>query len=114
MAEEFFMYGEDVLLSWQILRKNKKAIGVENATVEHEGTGSSVHGDIFYEYQVARGHILLARKTATNMMQLILFLAGRALFLSARGVVRAARFRKIAPLLAFFYAWTGKDFSPLS
>jgi N-acetylglucosaminyl-diphospho-decaprenol L-rhamnosyltransferase len=110
--ESFFMYGEDVLLAWQVQKNNRKVKCLQDALVYHEGTGSSAQGDLFYEYHVARGHVLLARKLAKNIMEQILGFLGRVIFLSLRGLVRSIRFRKTAPLLAAILAWSRIDILP--
>ncbi|RKY70746.1 MAG: hypothetical protein DRP97_03190 [Candidatus Latescibacterota bacterium] len=103
--EDFFMYGEDVHLGWRLQQQGEKMICREDIEVIHEGTGSSRHGDLFYEYHVAHGHILLAMKTANNRFQLALFLLGRFFYLFTRSIIRALRYRKLSPILAFFLCW---------
>ena len=107
--EGFFMYGEDVLLGWQVIRDGKTSLCVGDAGVKHLGTGSSKKGDLFYEYHLARGHVLLAHKTARNRLELFLYLAGRVLYLSARAMVRCTRYRSFSPMTAFLLAWTNRD-----
>ena len=52
--EDFFMYGEDVLLSWRAHQAGLSVTCADHIRVSHEGTGSSSHGGLFFEYHVAR------------------------------------------------------------
>ena len=98
--EDFFMYGEDVELSWRLRRSGNNIACVKQATVRHEGTGSSRQVSFFYEYHLVRGHFLLARKLAQYTWQIPLFYCGRLSTLSARALLRAFRFRSIVPIKA--------------
>ena len=98
--EDFFMYGEDVELSWRVKQYGKQLICAQNAYLYHEGTGSSNKGDLFYEYHMARGHILLALKIYNKWFQLPIYITGRGLYLSTRSVVRSLRYKKITPIIA--------------
>lgn len=103
--EDFFMYGEDVHLSWRIQKSGKKILCARDVKILHEGTGSSNHGDLFYEYHVARGHILLALKTCEHIYDLPLAIAGRILYLSVRALIRSLRYFNPNPLIAFILCW---------
>lgn len=103
--EDFFMYGEDVILSWKIQRQGDAILCMDDIRVYHEGTGSSSHGGFFYEYHTARGHILIALKTAEGFPELLLFLSGRVLYLTARALIRTWRHRNLSPVLALFSCW---------
>ena len=108
----FFMYGEDVALTWKAKRLG---LGVECADaveINHVGSASSKHGEYFYEYHVARGHVLLARRLARHNWEIPLMYLGRFFYLSARAIVRAARFGSIAPLCALLTAWFAIDVRP--
>lgn len=106
--EDFFMYGEDIDLTARAVRTGRAIVCVEHLLVIHEGSGSSRHGGLFYEYQVARGHVLLAGKLADHRVTRILFTAGRALYLTARAMVRSLRYRRRTPIRALLLAWTGR------
>lgn len=103
--EDFFIYGEDAFLAWRLQSKGLKLICTDDIRVIHEGTGSSSHGGLFYEYHVARGHILLALKTWETFYELPLFIMGRILYLSSRSILRSLRYRSITPILALFLCW---------
>lgn len=107
----FFMYGEDILLNWRVYRAGFKTVSVAQAEVSHEGTGSSRQGDLFYEYHVARGHILLAFKMTRHLAEVPLLLAGRAGLLLVRACLRALRYRTLAPILAYALCWFDIDVS---
>lgn len=112
--EAFFMYGEDVELTARALRTGGRIACIDHLLAIHEGTGSSSQGKPFYEYHVARGHILLARMLAQNPRQRTLMLLGRMIFLTARAFLRALRYRTTVPLRALTAAWkgTGDHFTP--
>jgi N-acetylglucosaminyl-diphospho-decaprenol L-rhamnosyltransferase len=103
--EDFFMYGEDAYLSWKLQNNGQKVLCAEDIHIVHEGTGSSSHGGLFYEYHIARGHILLATKTWEHSYELPLFIMGRILYLSTRALVRSLRYFNLAPIYAIFLCW---------
>jgi N-acetylglucosaminyl-diphospho-decaprenol L-rhamnosyltransferase len=98
--EDFFMYGEDIALCWRLRQSGWDTACVSQAIVRHEGTGSSRQGGIYYEYHLARMHILLARKLARRRWEIPFLYFGRLLTLSARAIVRAIRFRSLVPIKA--------------
>lgn len=112
--EAFFMYGEDVELNLRAQRHGREAACVDQMLVIHEGSGSSAHGAWFYEYHVARCHVLLANRLARNRVQGWAFISGRILYLGARALVRALRYRRLAPLRAYFACWGSTVGTPLS
>ena len=102
--EDFFMYGEDVELSWRLRLSGWETACVSQARVLHEGTGSSHHGGLFYEHHVARGHLLLAKKLAKHRWEVPCLYLGSLLTLSARAVLRAIRFQSFVPISAWIKA----------
>jgi GT2 family glycosyltransferase len=103
--EDFFMYGEDTLLGWRLVRSGKKAFRVGDAFVCHGSTGSSRRGQWFYEYHMARAHVLLAMKTMRHPIEAPLLLASKSISLCLRALWRSLRFCNLVPLKAFFMAW---------
>lgn len=103
--EAFFMYGEDVLLSWKAERAGFAIDVVPEVATVHEGTASSKHGEFFYEYQVARGHVLLASRLARSYWELPVMYLGRMGYLGLRSVLRSVRFRTLVPAVAAVAAW---------
>lgn len=102
--EDFFMYGEDVELSWRLLRSGWNTTCVNQATVLHEGTGSSHQGGFFYEYHVARGHLLLAGKLIRHLWEIPFCYFGKLLTISIRAITRAIRFRSLVSITAWISA----------
>ncbi|MDD4239505.1 MAG: glycosyltransferase family 2 protein [Desulfotomaculaceae bacterium] len=102
--EDFFMYGEDVELCWRLRLSGWNISCVKEATVLHEGVGSSFQGGNFYEYYMARGHILLARKLNKRRWGMPFLYIGRLLTLSARAVLRSIRFRSMIPITGWISA----------
>lgn len=102
--EDFFMYGEDVELSWRLCLAGYNIACVQQATVCHEGMGSSSQGGFFYDYHLVRGHLLLAKKLARHTWHIPLFYLGRLATISARAVLRAFRFHSLVPIKASFLA----------
>lgn len=103
--EDFFMYGEDTLLGWQMIRDGKAMLCNKDAVVRHIGHGSSQQGKMFYEYHMARAHVLLALKTWRNPLEIPLLLFTKVLGLALRALQRSRNYRSATPLLAFFLAW---------
>lgn len=107
--EDFFMYGEDTLLGWRLSRAGKKPLRLDDAFVRHDGAGSSRRGHLFYEYHMARAHVLLARKTWRHPLEIPILLASKCVGLSLRALWRSLRFGNIVPLKALFMAWRPLD-----
>ena len=96
----FFMSGEDVALAWRARRLGMRSLCETSARVRHEGSSSSGVGSLFYEYQVARGHWLLASVLARSAFEYPLLLLGRVAYLGLRAVLRSVRFRSAVPLIS--------------
>lgn len=92
--EDFFFYGEDVMLSMTILARGKCWVVREDASVLHEGSGSARNGSLFYEYHINRGHLLLADKLCPGRRLHFPLLASSLLL---RAVVRSIRSRSTIP-----------------
>lgn len=107
--EDFFMYGEDTLLGWHFARAGKIPLCLKDAFVSHTGVGSSRRGHFFYEYHMARAHILLAMKTYHHVFEIPLLLISKSCVLCVRAVWRSLKFGNVVPLKAFFMAWRAKD-----
>ena len=104
---DFFMYGEDVEFSWRMAQQGVPLVTAD-AECEHAGSASSRLGSLFYEYHVARGHILLARKLARNNFEWAMLLLGRALSLPLRATLRCLRYKSLIPWSALVLACLGK------
>jgi N-acetylglucosaminyl-diphospho-decaprenol L-rhamnosyltransferase len=101
---DFFMYGEDVALSYDLQKKGYQLAIAESAKVEHIGAASSVVGSPFYEYHVARGHILLTSKIANSSVHAVVLWPPRLISLAARSLLRAIRAKSFIPLSALWRA----------
>ena len=101
---DFFFYGEDVMLGFDLARRGVRVAECAEATVIHAGSASAKNGSMFYEYHMARAHWLLARKLANNRFERGLFIAGRCLALPLRACVRSVRGRTLMPWRGLFAA----------
>lgn len=101
--EDFFMYGEDVMLGARL--GPQRMVHVPEVLVRHAGNAGSGQGSAFYEERMVAAHWLLARKLAKNRLELGLYLLGRALSLPARALLRAVRQRSLVPLTALWRGW---------
>ncbi|HEY3327627.1 MAG TPA: glycosyltransferase family 2 protein [Novimethylophilus sp.] len=110
--EDFFMYGEDVLLGWQLMHMGKAAYQVGEAVVYHAGSASSGKNGLFYEYHTARAHILLALKTWHYRLEIPLLLMAKSSGMLLRAVWRSLRWRSATPVLAFLLAWLPLNIRP--
>jgi len=90
--EEFFMYGEDVLLTWTARQRGFEVVCADAVTIEHEGSASSRHGDYFYEYHITRGHWILGRKLCGDIWDRRSTRLLRFAYLLIRATLRSFRF----------------------
>ena len=103
----FFMYGEDVALSSR-LRKEGFTLAIASAAkVEHVGSASSIVGSAFYEYHVARGHLLLTSRISRSWLHAFILWPPRLTSLATRSLVRAVRARSTVPIVALWRALLG-------
>jgi GT2 family glycosyltransferase len=103
--EAFFMYGEDAELGWRLTYQGKRMICAEEVFVEHEYGPSVDRSSFFYEYHMARGHLLLSRKTWTHPVEIPLMLLFKLIGLGGRAIARCCRYRTSSPFAAFCLAW---------
>jgi N-acetylglucosaminyl-diphospho-decaprenol L-rhamnosyltransferase len=103
--EAFFMYGEDVELGWRLRREGKKMVCAKNVYVEHEYGPSVDRSSFFYEYHMARGHLLLSFKTYVHPMEIPFLILTKLTAMALRSSVRTLRHRTFAPLKALCCAW---------
>ncbi|HXA46418.1 MAG TPA: glycosyltransferase family 2 protein [Burkholderiaceae bacterium] len=105
LDETFFMYGEDTLLGWRMHVAQNPVKLVESAVVRHTGQNPAQQCTMFYEYQMARAHLLLATKTYRYRMEIPLLLFTKFFGLMLRAILRSLRYRKATPFLALLLAW---------
>ena len=101
---DFFFYGEDVMLGFDLARRGVKVAECSEATVIHAGSASANNGSMFYEYHMVRAHWLLARKLARNGFEHGLFVTARCVTLPLRACVRSMRSRSLTPWRGLFAA----------
>ncbi len=101
--EDFFMYGEDVLLGWRL--GPARLAHVPQVIVWHEGSASSRNGSTFYERHLVAGHLRLAKKLARTGTEAFILLGCRIMSLSLRGLWRSVHFRSFIPLRALGEGW---------
>ena len=104
-SESFFMYGEDVELSWRLFQKGIGYEVVKDAFVTHEKAGSSSEGGFFYEYYMNKGHLILSKKLANTKLEMLFMFATKFSYLLVRSLVRSVRFRSLAPVFTLVMAF---------
>ncbi|TAN08380.1 MAG: glycosyltransferase family 2 protein [Rhodanobacteraceae bacterium] len=115
---DFFFYGEDVKLGFDLARRGIRFSECVSATVVHDGSASAKNGSMFYEYHMNRAHWLLARKLARNPFEHIVFVCVRCITLPLRATIRCARFRSFVPWIGLCAASVdvlrgrGRSFTP--
>jgi N-acetylglucosaminyl-diphospho-decaprenol L-rhamnosyltransferase len=103
--EAFFMYGEDAELGWRLTRQGKHMVCAEEVFVEHEYGPSVDRSSFFYEYHMARGHLLLSWKTSTHPAEIPFLILSKLIGLGGRALARCCRHRTTSPFAAFCLAW---------
>jgi GT2 family glycosyltransferase len=101
--EDFFMYGEDVMLGARL--GPRRMVHVPKVLVRHAGNAGSGQGSAFYEERMAAAHWLLARKLSHSRPGYIINWLGRFLILPARAAVRSVRLRSLTPWQALWKGW---------
>lgn len=118
LDQDFFFYGEDVMLSAAAGQHHLSEHECLQAVVSHATSSSAKNGSMFYEYHLNRAHWLLARKLARNPMERFVFVAARCVTLPLRALVRSLRSRSLLAgkgfLAATFDALRGRcrSFTP--
>lgn len=98
--ESFFMYGEDVELSWRMRRQGGKLVLLEKSYLRHIGLASSGNASAAYEQYLVRAHWLLAKKLAPNTLVSFIMLLTRIPSLLARACLRSWRYQSLKPIQA--------------
>jgi N-acetylglucosaminyl-diphospho-decaprenol L-rhamnosyltransferase len=111
--EDFFIYGEDIELSWRLGRAGVQLLHSTEAQVIHGGGKSTRPGSFFYEYHMLRGHMLLARKTAGNRLQAVAFVSLRYPIFFLRALWRSLRAGRWTPLRAWLRVIFGRQMDPV-
>lgn len=101
--EDFFMYGEDVELSWRMRRHGGSLELLDDAWVVHEGAASTGQASQGYERFMVRSHWLLSRKLAGSAWTGWMMTATKLPFLLLRALLRSVRYGSLVPLRALAY-----------
>lgn len=102
--EDFFFYGEDVMLGERLAQRGMRAIWAKDASIRHATSTSARNGSLFYEYHMVRGHWLLAGKLAHSRGEHSLFVMARCCSLPMRALVRSVRSRSFRPWMGLWMA----------
>jgi GT2 family glycosyltransferase len=105
LDECFFFYGEDIELGWRLSRAGIAHGVVDGAVVDHEGSAASRNGSLFYEYHMARAHLLLPGRLAKSALARLAMHVVRWISLPLRSLVRSVRLRSMAPWRGLLFAW---------
>jgi GT2 family glycosyltransferase len=89
----FFMYGEDVEFCHRAAGAGFRLGIVPDAVIYHKTGAASVQNSLFYEAQVNRGHLLLARRLFKSEGGRHTALCLKIFMLFLRACLRTARFR---------------------
>lgn len=98
--EDFFMYGEDVELSWRWRRKGGALVLLEETWLHHAGSASSGQASVAYERFLVGSHWVLARKLAGARWEWLVMQTTKLPALIARACLRALRYRSLTPIRA--------------
>jgi GT2 family glycosyltransferase len=102
--EKFFMYGEDVELTFRAQEKGVSLKLLENEFVIHEGSKSAIMASFFYEYHMARSHYLLCFLLFKSPFKKATAFLGKLFPLAIRACIRSLRYKSLAPLAALLLA----------
>jgi len=103
--EDFFMYGEDVELSWRVREQGGRLVLLDEAWVEHKGSASSGRASEAYERFLVRSHWLLASKLTSSEWIVALMCASRVPSMVLRACLRSLRYRSLVPFRALSALW---------
>lgn len=96
--DDFFMYGEDVELSWRWRRQGGALVLLGEIWLHHAGSASTGQASAAYERFLVGSHWLLARKLAGAGWEWWMMRATKLPALIARACIRALRYRSLVPL----------------
>lgn len=100
----YFMYGEDVELSWRLREQGWNVEILAQPLLTHTPAQSSREGSLFYEYHINRGHLLIIQTLGKNVIERTIMYSLRIPLLFIRAILRSWRFRNMTPLKALGFA----------
>ncbi|HEY4146299.1 glycosyltransferase family 2 protein [Pinirhizobacter sp.] len=103
--ETFFFYGDDIELSHRMAARGVALVEVPGALLVHEGSASSRMGSLFYEYHMARAHLLVTGRLGYRLPGRLGLLVCRVFTLAARAFFRSIRFGSMKPWKGLIMAW---------
>ena len=103
--ETFFFYGDDIELSHRMAAGGVALVEVPGALLVHEGSASSRMGSLFYEYHMARAHLLITGRLGYRLSGRLCLLTCRVFTLTARALFRSVRFGSMKPWKGLAMAW---------
>jgi GT2 family glycosyltransferase len=104
MSEKFFMYGEDIDLSFRALEKGVPVKLIDKELVYHEGSQSAGIASFFHEYHMTRMHYLLSFILFKNPLQKAISILSKIIVLTIRAIIRSIRYKSWSPLTALILA----------
>ena len=110
----YFMYGEDVELSWRLREQGWNVEILAQPLLQHIPAQSSREGSLFYEYHINRGHWLAAQQLTHKVWERWTMTALRLPLLTLRALLRSWRFRRLTPLKAFVMAGLALPIRPIT
>ena len=112
--EDFFMYGEDVELSWRWRRQGGALVLLEESGLHHAGSASSGQASVAYERFLVGSHWVLARKLAEGPLQAVLMRLLRIPSLALRAALRSLRHRSWIPLRSLDQVFKRSSIRPMN
>ncbi len=112
--EDFFMYGEDVELSWRWQRQGGALVLLEDAWLRHAGSASSGQASPAYERFLVGSHWMLAHKLADHPLQATLMRLLRIPSLTLRATLRSLRYRSWVPLRSLGQLFRRSSIPPMN
>jgi len=112
--EDFFMYGEDVELSWRWRRQGGALVLLEESWLHHAGSASSGQASAAYERFLVGSHWVLARKLAEGPLQAVLMRLLRIPSLTLRAALRSLRYRSWIPLRSLDQVFKRSSILPMN
>ena len=103
-SENFFMYGEDIELSYRAQSKNVPIVVMSEELVIHEGSHSSKMASYFYEYHIIRSHYLLCFFLFRDPFNQMVAVLVKTFTMFLRTCIRSIRYKTLSPLKALLLA----------